>query len=300
MPRRAPLFFLQRICVCWCSKRVFHHFRDNGLMTRFVSWTLLFVCGIVLALAAEATADANVFVFVDRTSVAPTNTVKLCLRYEGVGTVPPPGLPALQGFECSYLGESKETSSFFGKEKLVHHTHIYGLKPEREGTLIIPGGIVKLNGNAVQTPPIEIHVSANPPEEDLTALYRLKLMAKQNQLVAGKPGRFELRLEAPATLEAATWSVDNWRIMREGFADVTFKRRGAYFEVIGGRLNRVDLFDGRCTPEREGAVRLGPAKADALILIKEVAATAYSPAQVRTNKFEIRSEALPVSAGPAK
>lgn len=134
-------------------------------MSRCTAVSLLFLLSSLLVSAADIRFSAAV----DRSEVAVGEQFTLTVTVEGsgLGSVPTPKLPRLDGFDN--LGSTRSSStniSLIGGRltQSVSHDFIYFLSARREGTFTIDPCRITINGTEYSTEPITITVTKAQPK----------------------------------------------------------------------------------------------------------------------------------------
>ena len=123
------------------------------VIRRITAYLIVFILGVILALEVFAQ-GVGVDVRVLRTRIRSDEKVQLNITYTGMGDVPAPALPEMEGFESIYLGTPTMDAALTGAPVI----HAYGLIPKKAGRFEVGPWVMSHGGREYPTNSVIIEV----------------------------------------------------------------------------------------------------------------------------------------------
>lgn len=235
---------------------------------------------LLLTLAGSVFAEDITFeVTVDMTEVSLGESTQLNLSFYGTQEVPTPYFPGVDGFNWRYLGPSKMASIING-EVSSSITHRYRLIAIRVGKFEIPTCSIQFRGKTYTSNPIPIEVVRGP----VSRIQARKIPTVEDS-VPDAEDRVFLVMQVdkkkayvneiiPVTIKLyvnrlALRDIQYPQISHEGFSVDEFARPKQYREMLEGILHDVIEFNTNVFATRPGELKLGPAKLECNLEIRE-------------------------------
>ncbi len=218
--------------------------------------------------AAASVSDAAVLAQLDRSTVAPGESLTLILSAEGSSPPAPPDLaPLAKDFIIQGSGQQSSTSIVNGKLSRSISWQIR-LQPRHAGSLQIP----PLSVGGEQTPALEVTVSpASPAERALTAEHVFIEVEAGNAPAGNAPPPVMLQQQIPYTLRLFhDASIQNGEILAPKPADANVQQLGPddkYGATRNGRSYQVIERHYAIAPERSGSLQIPPARFQGTMIV---------------------------------
>ena len=222
--------------------------------------------------------DINFEVTVDRSTVSVGEALQLNLTFQGTQDVPPPQLPAIEGFQARYLGPSTRMSIVNGKMS-VSITHVYTLLAAKTGTFTIGPFNFTHNGDNYSSNSVNVEVIKGQvpaplqqpqPQQRLEAkdlsdriFVVLEIARRRIYLNETVPVKIKLYVNSLGIKDIQYPSLGH-----EGMAMDEFGQPKQYTQVINGTNYDVIEFDTNIFGLRPGEFTLGPAAISCNLMVR--------------------------------
>ena len=222
--------------------------------------------------------DISVEAALTRGTIALDSNAQLIVTVHGTQNAQPPPAPSLEGFDIQYLGPSTQVSVVNGMMS-SSVSFIYSLYPQKTGKFRIPSVSININGHEYKTDPVDVEVvdssspvgpqsGASAPTPSLSLKDKIFLVLKlpKNEVYAGEELPVKVFLFVH---DLAARDIQYPGLEQLGFTMGKYEQPRQYEQDIGGIRYNVIEFDTVIYPTRTGEIKIGPAKLDCNVLVKE-------------------------------
>ncbi len=244
---------------------------------RIRALVIIFMCGFLwcpAAFAKEVAFEAHL----DREKASLGQVLQLELGFEGTQDMPPLTFPEVEGLQISYLGPATRMSIVNGKVS-SSITHIYSVKPLKEGDFKLGPFTFEHNGDTYRASEINLEVvkgslkadsqpagSAQVSSEDISDRVFLVMNVENNKVYLNEATALTIKLYVN---RLAIRDIQYPEFSHEGFSVGQFEKPKQYTEVVGGVNYDVIEFTASIFGMRQGEFRLGPASLKCNLLIRQ-------------------------------
>lgn len=238
---------------------------------------LIVMLGFIVLVAPNGFAqDIGVEVEVSSRKVALGSSIQFTITIHGDKNIPPVELPPIEGFDVKYVGPSTRVSIVNGQYS-TSKSFTYSLFPLKVGKFKIPAFDVLVAGKvySLQEVPVEIVGSMTQAQAAPSAPSGQLASIEEKLFITLKVPKQEVylneQLPVKIILFVSGLSVKDIRypeINSVGISVGEYERPQQYQQMVRGARFDIVEFDTVVYPTREGELRLGPAKVECNILVK--------------------------------
>lgn len=216
------------------------------------SWIIGVWCVLLPVLCAWA-AEERVRAYVDRTTLAPGESLELRVTVEGgEGRVDTGGLSDFKAFPRGTSTSVRIINNNTSRQE----THTFLLIPQRQGNLTIPSLAVTVDGTVYQTRPIEVTVSSRgAAEEDKTPEVWVEVSLSETEPYVGQQITYRFSLFQTVQVSSGTLEPPEF----DGFSTRELKDRDSRRKIIDGREVVITDIYYILVPLTPGALTIEPA-----------------------------------------
>jgi len=236
--------------------------RINRLLSLAIFFLILFSTAVLCA------AQGEIALKIDRDEIPLSGSIRLDLTFYGVKDMPPPQLPAIEGFKPTHLRSSDAVSRIDGG--IVHSTrHTYVLMPERSGAFNIGPFDILYDGQRYLSKEVGVTVLGGaaerlPKEPGLTAQERINAREQAFLLIETEKDEVYVNeiLHVGMGLYYRDMMLTDIRrpsLEHEGFSIGEFIAPVKSKKTIKGNTYNLVTFRSSVFATRPGDLKLGPA-----------------------------------------